>query len=114
MTIGHNEIWWLSVTSLGDFLNFVPTNLRTKVSQIFADLLGYFEKLYFLVKTTVNIFGRYWATFSLPSGHTAWRSQKIENLVSWAESVREREGDDAVQSYAGDLLLGRAVAEEKL
>ena len=46
------------MSSLGDFLNFVPTNLRTKVIQIFADFLGYFEKLYFLVKTAVNIFGQ--------------------------------------------------------
>ena len=31
-----------SVTRLGDFIEFLTTNVLTKVSEIFVDLLGYF------------------------------------------------------------------------
>ena len=46
-----------SVTSLGDFSNFLETNILTKVAQTFIDLLDYFENIAFQVKTVVAIFG---------------------------------------------------------
>ena len=48
-----------SVTRLGDFLNFLATNLITKVAQIVGDFLGSFEKHCFLSQTGLATF---WAT----------------------------------------------------
>ena len=40
-----------SVTRLGDFWNFLSTNLVSKVAQMFADFLGSCENLCFLIQT---------------------------------------------------------------
>ena len=37
----------ISVTKLGDFWKFSVTNIPWKVSKLFGDFLGYFEKRHF-------------------------------------------------------------------
>ena len=79
----------------GRFFKFRAYKFTYKSNSNICWLFGLFWKTLLFSKNCGEYFwttfGRYWATFSLPSCHTAWRSQKIENLVSWAESVRERE-----------------------
>ena len=48
------NIFEASVTWLGDFGNFLATYFITKVAQVFIDLLGYFGKFHFCVKTAVS------------------------------------------------------------
>ena len=56
-----------SVTRLGIFKKFQETHYPRKVAQIFEDILGYFKKHLFKVKTVVATFcekvGKFWATF---------------------------------------------------
>ena len=63
------------MTRLGDFLKFLATIFHAKVAQIIGDVLGYFEKRHFKVKTAGPLFGQLWETlgllFILTSGHTA-------------------------------------------
>ena len=46
------------MTRLGDFLKFLVANLLTKVDQIFADSLGYFEDITFNLQLLWLCFGQ--------------------------------------------------------
>ena len=60
---------------IGRFFKVLGSNIFIKLSQILGDLLGYFEKRHFKVKTAGPLFGQLWETvgllFILTSGHTA-------------------------------------------
>ena len=63
------------MTRLGNFWNFLETNVITKETQMFVDFLGSFEKHCFSSETGEATFwatfGKTWATFISTSGHTA-------------------------------------------
>ena len=70
MITGHRLI----VTRFGNFWKFLVTNILTKVTQIFGDTLGYFERHNFRVATVVGslwaTFVKNWLLFISTSGHT--------------------------------------------
>ena len=63
------------VTGMGYFWNFLVKYFHTKLTQIFVNFLGYFEKYFFfqlkmLLPIITQIFGINLATFILTFGHT--------------------------------------------